>query len=354
MKHIVTYTTTILTLSTCYAVDNKTILHGILTNPARVLQKTLNTYEKFVQKFEPFIKRHSVINERGIFFSTMVNLEKLQELVQEYTTQYPIFMLTECVEMNSYPCPLSRLKYPRYRQSFEDAVVTACTEKLKKGEALNCVSFASGWGFQDFVILCKLLAKHPYAHISLHIIDPQYTPYAEEKRKFELSTLVTESEKISNPSADPMASLMKYRYQQMLVFLNAVFPHATIRLYPHKDGYTFYKYSEKFGIHGEIDLVYTADIQDNDDTIVDYKILVLTILQKNQKTANIALMYHTTTEYPYLYTLSLHNTKGSIPDHITIKIGENMPKKIQYYQTIRYIDRWINPLIRFGRIAKLW
>jgi hypothetical protein len=321
----------ILHLNICYGADNKTILNEILKKPAKLLSKNLETYKLFMEE------------EQNL---TRTNPSEWFDLVEKYEKIDPIFMLEECLCLI-----ISRIRQPQYRAAFENAILTEYAQKLWRKNIITCVSFASGGGFQDLVILCKLLSYNPYAIINLHMIDPEYHHYIKRKKKADLPKLISLDQEVHQIAG------VGFRYQQMLRFLENTFSHATVRLYAHKTVTDFFEYAKKFNIAQDIDLIYTADIDDDKTVENDYKILCARALEINRNTINIELKKDLTRitknlnilAFPYLLRYSLSPFSNRLSEKIQID-----HKDIVLYYTTRSIDLSASAIRGFFQNMKSW
>jgi hypothetical protein len=291
------YVMAALCIVTCYGADKKAILNEILTNPTKILETNRILYHQFSRETNPH-------------HSGPITYTQEQALIQKYETKNPFFMLTEC------DCPLiSRTKNPKYRAAFENAIFTEYNQKLKRKNPITCISFASGGGFQDLVILCKILNQNPYAMINLHMIDPEYQHYIRKKEGLDLPRLISLDQETMLYQKPELYTRTGYRYQQMLKFLEEVFPNAHVRLYSHETMDHFFVFAKKFNIIQDIDLIYTADIDNYRKAVLNYKRLCIRVLEVNKNVINIDL---SKAFFPYLLRFSLTPFDKGSSEKITV------------------------------------
>lgn len=264
---------------------------------------------------------------------------QIKELAQKYERDCPFFLLSECSQFGCYPCPLSRTYQPKYRNTFETKAVSLLLTQLNVNQRqTNYTSFASGWGFQDLVILTKTLAKKPDANLAIHLIDIHNTKYVNfteslNRRQItkdfnvDVTPLMEQNSKIDinllNDIRKNYISL-EIANKQILSWLTKTFPNAQITLHIHENAQGYLNFLNKHNMEYP-DVVATADIQDqvslDNQAISDYKNLCVQTLQKKPTSDNVWLA-HNTYKTASIITMNMKETSDAEEQEIKLNNGE--------------------------------
>lgn len=208
--------------------------------------------------------------------------EQFNARLRPFEKQCPVFLLDECLGDD---CLLNRYNYPKIRDYFEEMVVKTMQKQLqdKPTVVYSYVGFGAGHGFEDFVILVKILDKIPHARIAINLIDPSYEPYVKscdllkkdrqirsnsyfDKRKKVLKTYYDRHKISGQKQRDTLTEClyMHARYNQFLSYLRDNFPQARLSLTVHESGssYRIYIKKKQFRLP---DIIVAADIQETID-----------------------------------------------------------------------------------------
>ena len=156
-------------------------LDQVLTNPSKALNRAERVGDSINNKLQVWIKKN-IANPEEVEKSTVKELKALTakhlKLLKKYPNECP--SLGECTKEDWWPCLLSRHVRPQLRQAFEQEVVKVLSQKIQKNsdKKVTCVGFGVGGMFQDLVIAAKTLTKNPHASLTMHLIDPKFTPLA--------------------------------------------------------------------------------------------------------------------------------------------------------------------------------
>lgn len=184
----------------------------------------------------------------------------------------PIFLLSEHICDN---CPADRKTKPHIRKNYEDKMTELYIQEIgDNNRPISYTAFASGEGFQDMVLVAKVLTKKPNARITVNLIDVLYKPLLDAIKdlrvnpitdKYSSLTITPEllgtSEKTDNESNQKKVGkqliIMLERFKQFNSFLKTHFPKATTSLYLHdtREAYTRCRQRQKFPAFGLIHIM---------------------------------------------------------------------------------------------------
>jgi hypothetical protein len=294
-------------------------LDMVITNPLDALNNCKKGYEKFIKCNEMWEIQ---------YYASYVFI---WESIKIFEEKYPLFLLDECTREGWQACLLSRERNPKFREAFENSVVS----ELLKRENPVYTEFGSGGAFQTAVILAKMLKQKPGAAATVHLIEPDHEVYVraheilkdglkvsldynfaidpifEELGKQiygepdpnlqqlnELILSYSDKEELSDEEEHKQDLYNVYmreemKYKQMLGWLASNFPQAKLSLYLHSSTDDYLKYVEE-NVLPYPDVVAAADIQDETSlerkSLMHYAQLCMTVLQKNPGSSNIWLM----------------------------------------------------------------
>lgn len=308
------------------------LLDALLSNPLYGLQEAYRVNDKF--------KEYAELNKLEEIKDPREERRSVEEAVRLFKKESPIFLLGECTQEGWGACLLSRTYQPRYRRLFEDAIVRVASEKIKQNrdQPLHYASFGCGGMFQDLVIITKILAQHPDAHIAVNLIDLKYTPYA-TLADFNRSRHAIEDFEEDAIDTGVMTQLIEHaRTQwnakgtdeeigtslkitcgelkivslQFIKWLRKTFPLATISMELHATGKEYLKCIERKEIEYP-DIIMAVDIQDEmsllHHSVRSYTNLCVQILKVNTFLENFWLAKK---EYTVeLRSFSLEEKKGA-------------------------------------------
>ena len=149
------------------------------------------------------------------------------------------------------------------------------------------MSFGSGGMFQDLVILTKALAQKPDLNITVHMLDPKFTPYVEGRDLLANGRAIDENvtldissikdlfrtkarengvdESVADDQLDKQLQAtcehIELPFKQLLSFLKKTFPKASFSLEAHATAKNYLNYREKCNL-AYPDIIAAADIQD--------------------------------------------------------------------------------------------
>ena len=171
----------------------------------------------------------------------------------------------------------------------ENQVVAALLHKSHEiqDRPIEYAGFGTGGSFQDFVIIAKTLAQKPDAILSIHLIDPKFTPYVK------ICDLLGHSRSIDQEQTTDFLALMdqfipyarknwgaeqlsdaeieqnilgeclpiEEKMRQFVSFLKKMFPQATLSLSVHENGQSYLDYRGKQHLPCA-DVLTAVDIED--------------------------------------------------------------------------------------------
>ncbi len=253
-------------------------------------------------------------------------LPKLKAILLNYEKESPISFLAE---RNNKTCSVNRAQAPQYRETFEKHMVEALDTRLSlSNDPLCYVGFGSGSTYQDLIILCKTLILHPFAQLSIHLIDPEYTfvanlydvlnkdhivdpkaycdleDYAQKllndertnPRKY-IRYEETDEQACHTPSNAQLISIqIQYIIEerapkQFISLLKNAFPHAQLNLHLHKNSEEYLDYVKKYNLPYPdvicaVDFGYSSKAK---QIFSEYLKLCAIALDKNQNSYNAYL-----------------------------------------------------------------
>lgn len=298
------------------------LLSLILYNSVAALTLAYEANDRFVEQAKD-AKTDDLIEadlDRGI--------QEYKKLVHQCEVECPILLLGECTKVDFWPCSLSRLSNPRYRQLYEDRVVTVLCAKIDQahGVPVQYVSFGSGGLFQDLVILTKVLAQKPDAVLAIHFIDIKFTPYVAAcdvrdgpriigvEHELDLKAVMSKLKEIARREwrggeiSDHQLGrnigieciCIEAKIKEVVSWLTSKFPHAQLTFYVHNSGESYVNYLTQKGI-AYPDVLTAVDIQD------EMSLLRSSVLGYYQ------LCRHTLLNNPLTYNLWLDKTMVNDP-----------------------------------------
>lgn len=306
------------------------LLDTILCNPLKALNYIYKIHGQFCSEGK----------KSGL--DTHPDEEKFDALLQKFEKKCPLLFLGECTKESWGACLLSRTYQQRYRNEFEKKVTNALIKKsnLHTDRAIQYVSFASGGGFQDLVILAKTLAQKPNAKIIIHLIDLKHTIYKaacdllnddqeiQKDKLFDYNSISENfivnarqrgnmkgsDEEIYNFLKDTCSEIREKNIQ-FISWLQKMFPKAHLSLYIHDNvkNYLIHRESHDLSLP---DVIATADIQDEmslmynstNHYILD---LCLPLLQKDYEIKNYWLLKNNDQEKVKIVSYYLDEKKNS-------------------------------------------
>lgn len=338
-----------------------TLLDGLLSNPLRTLYYVNAIHHQCDLAFE-----ESHLDQLPI----AVALSKYKNIITHYQKLCPFFLLFECFTpadsclddlSDCLPvCTLNRREKNCYRAVYEKKVVDNLYQRLEQNgsKKISLAIFGAGGLYQDLVILTKLLAKKPTAHIDMHIIDKGYVFYTNScntvarKKNPKIDIYSPEhmllGEKIeeyykkkdlyNNKDLIPayhyiqLQSLrLECHAKQYLTWLTTTFPGAQLSLSVYSDTKSFMQYLNDTK-SAYPDLLTAADIEDESsvaqNAIADYVNLCVKTTQKNNNARNIWL-----SKYNRLLEID-DNNKGHILSLYLNKRQEKANHILPLYKTV--------------------
>lgn len=231
---------------------------SLLVNPLEVLQKAeevddcaKNIFSKSL--LEDDIEKRAVSLGHDIAVLECIN---------------PLFLLREC---NSF-CYLNRKNNPHARVAYEAKVSKAYIDEIGfDNKPVSYVSFGSGDGFQDLVILTKILAEKPYAKIAIDFIDTRYNRL---RSSYWVATEGKDVCWVRDAKTETMS-------KQLLSFLKNAFSDAEITMKLHASSHDYLSFilnslqDSYFPV-----LMHAIDIEE-DNAVCEYKNLFFNIVTRH-------------------------------------------------------------------------
>lgn len=288
------------------------------------------------------------------------SIEEVKKTFEELEKTCPLFLLGECVAQDEGDCTLSRSYNPKFRNDFENDVVTACIQSLKIKASICYTGFGSGGMFQDLVIIAKTLDQHPDANIAINLIDPKYFPhmylqdYLKQPREIDILYDYTPTQEFldhalkaakeeSNQQLSVTDEIFKKnltlallvlskKQKEFISFLQEQFPQARISLSVHSSTDEYLKYNNTHKLNYP-DVITAVDIEDENsleqNSIAAFSKLCVLALQKNPSSKNFWLTKGETMEEPKIISFFLTEVKDGIKKDFT--------EKLTYAPTVEHI-----------------
>lgn len=183
------------------------IKNNLLTSPLEALKKAEELDSRAQHIFNASLRNDNPENRAHSLGCAIAELESI----------CPIFLLRECNSL----CYLNRKNNPNTRTTFENKVATAYINEIgTDNKPISYDSFGSGDGFQDLVILTKILDAKPHAKITINFIDTNYHRSKDQYAVFE------EGEDVCWARDAKFEAMSK----QLLSFFKTTFPQSELTL----------------------------------------------------------------------------------------------------------------------------
>lgn len=249
--------------------ENISLKKSILDNPLTALEKAHATKNAFIKK----------VFFNGVARKESINTHDMLNDIQNFEQECPFFLLDECSEPQH--CYLSRSFDESFRTTFEDTVSKSLIQAMqaRSNKQGHYLVFASGYLFQDLIILSKTLAQIPDATLTIHLIDTEYAPSLEE---------CTYENHFDEAITTYYVPILKALFKQFTTTLQTMFPQATILLYVYGD-HESYLYTTKKKLYHYPDVVTAADLPSSHRVTTDYHTVLRTVLQNNPDSKNFSL-----------------------------------------------------------------
>lgn len=278
-------------------------IDDLLSNPQKALDQSIMSIKKYdaISKDKKTLEDMNKCKNIGEFYGILTSM------AQEIEKENSIMFLTEC---QGKKCVLTRSVNPHLRETFEEIVSNNLVNAVETGDEKaqkQYVTFASGYLFNDLIILAKTLSKKPEAHVAVHFIDPLYFIYEQfcpevqrtPLEKIHFSDLQKQFEPAmikKYPEKSDALFYMHRRFDEFTSYLNSQFPLAVITAYVYSHSQDYLNCVTSKAIP-PADVIAAADNQDfntpfpidSTDFLYDYANLCLTTREHNPNSRNTFL-----------------------------------------------------------------
>lgn len=304
-------------LSVCTIRPMEWNTNNLIDKPLQTLDRMQEIRDKFYdtyQKDDLTTEHWHAIKDNDDDKKKLVDsIDYYKALEKQFREEFPIFLLAECTHEDSQEgvkyCSLSRIYQEKYRETFEQEVVSALITRINTHERpIEYASFASGGKFQDLVILAKALTQKPTSPLNIHLIDIRHDMYVDYRDAMNDNHQIYPNSTIDPTDKDPSGIIDELPFIQFINYLQKTFPQATLALHAHSNTKGYCDYLTKHHI-AYPDILACADIQDemslSQGSTKDYFGLCMQTLQNNSSSANILLSKGGTNKAD-IVTISLH------------------------------------------------